>query len=138
MRITTQKIYEDRHNQVIDHMSKCVPVGTLFIDAWDEKVLIVEEPAVSFKITRGGSVTEVNTVWGVVHGSDGKAWSCVVTHRIRQKNASQMDLIDMLLGTHEPEHLVPHTRQLIYLDELPKNYRKKPIISVPELNSSSI
>ena len=131
MRITTREIYAERHSKVADHMTACIPVGTLFIDAWDEKVLIVGEPHVRFKITRGGSAVEVDTVWDVVHGSDGKSWSCVVTHRIRRRNLGNIDLIDTLLSTHEPEHLLPHTRQCIYLDELPKSYGKKPIISVP-------
>ena len=131
MRITTRELYESRHIQVIDHMNERVPVGTLFIDAWDEKVLIVGYPMVSLKLTRGGMVTEISTVWDVLHGSDGKKWSCVVAHRVRQRNLGSIDLIDTLLSTHEPAHLLPHTRQCIYLDELPKSYRKKPVISVP-------
>ena len=137
MRITTQKDADRAKKKISEHLSVVIPKGTLFVDAWDETVLILSDPHIRLRISKGGTPLAVTSIWEVLHSRDGKWWQCVVDYRIRQRNTLTMNLIDVLLSQNDPAHLLPHVRQAIYLDELPARYKRKPVISVPNTGCKS-
>jgi hypothetical protein len=131
VRITTKKAVEKVKETISSHLEEVIPPGTMFVDAWDETVLMLGKPAIRLRVSKGGVALAVTAIWDVLHAKDSKRWQCVVDYRIRQRSTLTMDLIDLLLGQKDPIHLLPHVRQAIYLDEIPTRYRRKPVVSLP-------